>query len=57
MKLYDAAVAPNPRRVRWVMAEKGIADIEVVTVSIPEGEHKQPAYLAKAGLPQLPMLE
>jgi glutathione S-transferase len=57
MKLYDAAVAPNPRRVRWVMAEKGIADIEVVTVSIPDGEHKQPSYLAKAGLPQLPMLE
>ena len=57
MKIYDAAVAPNPRRVRWVMAEKGIGDIEVVSVSIPEGEHKQPAYLAKAGLPQLPMLE
>ena len=57
MKLYDAPVAPNPRRVRWVMAEKGINDIEVVPVSIPDGEHKQPAYLAKAGLPNLPMLE
>jgi glutathione S-transferase len=57
MKLYDAAVAPNPRRVRWFMAEKGISDIEVVPVSIPEGEHKQPAYLAKAGVPNLPMLE
>lgn len=57
MKLYDAAIAPNPRRVRWVMAEKGIGDIEVVAVSIPEGEHKRPGYLAKAGLPQLPMLE
>lgn len=57
MKLYDAPVAPNPRRVRWVMAEKGIADIEVVAVSIPDGEHKTAGYLAKAGLPQLPMLE
>ena len=57
MKLYDAPIAPNPRRVRWVMAEKGIADIEVIAVSIPDGEHKQPSYLAKAGLPQLPMLE
>ncbi|HZZ30821.1 MAG TPA: glutathione S-transferase, partial [Phenylobacterium sp.] len=47
----------NPRRVRWVMAEKGIADIEVVPVSIPDGEHKRADYLAKAGLPQLPMLE
>jgi glutathione S-transferase len=57
MKLYDAPIAPNPRRVRWVMSEKVITDIEVVAVSIPDGEHKQPAYLAKAGLPQLPMLE
>ncbi|HEX3363452.1 glutathione S-transferase family protein [Phenylobacterium sp.] len=57
MKLYDAPVAPNPRRVRWVMAEKGIADVEVIPVSIPDGEHKTAGYLAKAGLPQLPMLE
>jgi glutathione S-transferase len=57
MKLYDAPIAPNPRRVRWVMAEKGITDIEMIQVSIPEGEHKRADYLAKAGLPQLPMLE
>jgi glutathione S-transferase len=57
MKLYDAPIAPNPRRVRWVMAEKGIANIEVIPVSIPDGEHKRADYLAKAGLPQLPMLE
>ena len=57
MKLYDAAIAPNPRRVRWVMAEKAIADIEVVPISIAEGEHKRPDYLTKAGLPNLPMLE
>jgi glutathione S-transferase len=57
MKLYDAPIAPNPRRVRWVMAEKGITDIEVVAVSIPDGGHKTADYLAKAGLPNLPMLE
>jgi glutathione S-transferase len=57
MRLYDAPIAPNPRRVRWVMSEKGITDIEVVAVSIPDGEHKRPDYLAKAGLPNLPMLE
>jgi glutathione S-transferase len=57
MKLYDAPIAPNPRRVRWFLAEKGVSDIEIVPISIPEGEHKQLAYLAKAGLPQLPMLE
>jgi glutathione S-transferase len=57
MKIYDTAIAPNPRRVRWVMAEKAISDIEVVAVSIADGEHKRPDYLAKAGLPNLPMLE
>jgi glutathione S-transferase len=57
MKLFDAPVAPNPRRVRWVMAEKGITDIDVIAISIPDGEHKTAGYLAKAGLPQLPMLE
>ena len=57
MKLYDSRRAPNPRRVRWFMAEKGIADIEIVDVSIFEGQHKTPDYLAKAGLPHLPALE
>jgi glutathione S-transferase len=57
MKLYDSFRAPNPRRVRWFMAEKGIDDIEIVNVSIFEGEHRTPDYLAKAGLPNVPMLE
>ena len=57
MKLYDTAFAPNPRRVRWVMAEKGVSDIEIVAVSLMQGEHKQPEYLAKAELPRLPALE
>jgi glutathione S-transferase len=57
MKLYDTPFAPNPRRVRWVMAEKGVDDIEIVAVNLMKGEHKQPDYLVKAGLPQLPALE
>lgn len=57
MKLYDAPFAPNPRRVRWVMAEKGIDDIEIVAVDLMKGEHKQPDFLGKAGLAQLPALE
>lgn len=57
MKLYDTPMAPNPRRVRWVMAEKGVEDIEIVRMNLMEGMHKQPSYLAKAGLPQLPALE
>jgi len=57
MKLYDTPLAPNPRRVRWVMAEKGVEDIEIVTLNLIQGEHRGPDYLAKAGLPQVPALE
>jgi len=57
MKLYDTPRAPNPRRVRWFMAEKGIDDIEIVTLDIMRGAHKTPEYLGKAGLPQVPALE
>lgn len=57
MKLYDTPLAPNPRRVRWFMAEKGIDDIEVITLNLMQGEHKTPDYIQKAGLPNVPMLE
>jgi glutathione S-transferase len=57
MKLYDTPLAPNPRRVRWFMAEKDIDDIEVITLNLMEGEHKTPDYLRKAGLANVPMLE
>ena len=57
MKLFDSLRAPNPRRVRWCMAEKGIADIEIVPVDIFKGEHRSPAYLAHAGVAHVPALE
>src|SRR5690349_6462890 len=57
MKLYDTPFAPNPRRVRWVMAEKGVEDIEIAALDIMKGAHKQPDYLDKSGLAQLPALE
>ena len=57
MKLYDTPLAPNPRRVRWFMAEKGIEDVEIVRMNLMEGTHKTPDYLAKAGLPNVPALE
>ena len=57
MKIYDTPLAPNPRRVRWFMAEKAITDIEVVTLSLMDGQQRDPAYVAKAGLPVVPMLE
>lgn len=57
MKIYDTPRAPNPRRVRLFMLEKGIEDVEIVQVSLLEGAHRQPDYLAKAGLANVPMLE
>lgn len=57
MKLYDSRRAPNPRRVRWFLAEKNADDLEIVQVDIFKGEHKTPEYLDRAGLPNVPALE
>ena len=38
MKLYDMQMAPNPRRVRIFLAEKGI-DVELVDVDLMDGEN------------------
>lgn len=38
MKLYDHAMAPNPRRVRIFLAEKGI-EVDTVQVDIAAGEN------------------
>ena len=57
MKLYTSHRAPNPRRVRWVMAEKGVEDVELIEIDILTGDHKKPAYRDKVGVPHLPALE
>jgi len=57
MKLYDSRRAPNPRRVRWFLAEKGIDDIEIVDMDLFKGEHRAGEYLAKTGAPNVPALE
>ena len=57
MKLYDSHRAPNPRRVRWVMAEKGIEDVEIVQVDILTGEHRTAEYRTRVGVPHVPALE
>ena len=57
MKLYDAPGAPNPRRVRWFLAEKGIEDLPITTLNLLKGEHRTRDYLDRAGLAQAPALE
>ena len=57
MKLFTSQRAPNPRRVRWVMAEKGLTDVEIVEVDLLSGQHRTPEYRAKVGVPHVPALE
>ena len=45
MKLYDFALAPNPRRVRVFAAEKGIA-LDTVQVNIRAGEQFEESFRA-----------
>lgn len=56
MKLYDCQMAPNPRRARIFIAEKGLS-IPSVEVSILEGKNLEPAYLAINPWGTLPALE
>jgi glutathione S-transferase len=56
MKLYTSRLAPNPRRVRWFMAEKSITDIEIDEFDLFTQRQKSPDYLAEVGAPVAPAL-
>ncbi len=56
MKLYDCQMAPNPRRVRIFIKEKGL-DIPMEEVSILDGANLKPEYLAINPRGLLPTLE
>ena len=53
--LYDS-IGPNPRVVRIFMAERGI-ELPKTTVDLRGGENRQPPYLAKNPVGQMPCLE
>jgi glutathione S-transferase len=56
LKLYDYKSAPNPRRVRIFLAEKGI-EVPMVQVDIPTAENRRPPYTDKNPMGGVPMLE
>ena len=56
MKLYDSAIAPNPRLVRVFLAEKGI-EVPTVPVDIAKSENRQPPFLEKNPMGGVPILE
>lgn len=55
MKLYDSPVAPNPRRVRIFLAEKGLS-VPMETVDLAKLEQKVPAFAAINPLQRIPAL-
>lgn len=56
MKLYNLPPAPNPRRVRIFLAEKGV-EVPTVDLDITKNEHRTPEFLAINPLGALPVLE
>lgn len=57
MKLYNSPnPAPNPRRVRIFLAEKGVS-LPLVDLTLTRGEHKSEDHLARNSLGQTPTLE
>lgn len=56
MKIYDYKLAPNPRRVRVFLAEKGIS-VPYEEIDIFKGINRQPEFLKKNSLGGIPVLE
>ena len=56
MKLFDGGRAPNPRRVRVFLAEKGVT-VPLVPVDMGAMGHKQEPVSSRNPLQRLPVLE
>ena len=56
MKLYEFTGAPNPRRVRIFLAEKGI-NIPYEQIDIGKGQNRSPEFLKLNPMGGLPVLE
>src|SRR5216110_2732981 len=56
MRIHDFVGAPNPKKLRVYLAEKGI-EIPCVPVNIVTAENRTPEFLKKNPLGGLPVLE
>ena len=56
MKLYDGGRAPNPRRVKIYLAEKGLT-VPMEQVDLGQMAHKSPEYTAINPIQQVPALQ
>ena len=56
MRLFDSGRAPNPRRVRIFLAEKGM-EVPSEQVDIAAGQHKSAEFTALNPMQRLPVLQ
>jgi glutathione S-transferase len=56
MKIYNSSVAPNPRRVRIFLAEKGI-EVPYQEIDLAKAENRQPEFRRINPLATVPVLE
>ncbi len=58
MKIFETRTAPNPRRVRMFMAEKGLLDeAEFVEIDLLKGENRSPEFAARNPMKKVPVME
>jgi glutathione S-transferase len=58
LKIHDYKGFPNPTRVRIALAEKGLTNkVEFISVDVPGGEHRLPAFVRKNPYATVPVLE
>lgn len=58
MKIYEMKIAPNPRRVRVFLHEKGVLDqIEFVELDLQKGENLTPEFKAMNPMGKVPVLQ
>ncbi len=57
MKIYDFVGAPNPRRVRVFLAEKGITNVPFEQVNLATADNRKPEFLKINPMGGIPVLE
>ena len=58
MKLFETRTAPNPRRVRIFLAEKGLLDdVEFIQLDLQKGENLTPEFVARNPMKKVPVLD
>lgn len=57
LKIYEMRIAPNPRRVRIFLAEKGIENIEFIELDLQKGDNLSHEFKQKNPMGKVPVLE